>query len=185
MSIKSVLFPVVNFFMVKSRYRLALLAMLGLFALGDFLVQGLARRTFVFYSIADWSIIVEDRMLRRSWNRETDMIRYVEEALLGPVSPDLAPLFPQETGLRALLYRDGVVYVDLSESAAFPPPEQSALAGAFGQEMGIFRNFETLYQGIKRNFSYAREVRLFVSGQTAFAEEFKGMADETIPKKSK
>jgi hypothetical protein len=160
MGIKSGFMAVIRFLAAKSRRRLAFLVLVGLFALGDFLVLGLVRRTFVFYSVADRSIIVEDRMLRRSGNRETDIARYVEEVLLGPVSPDLAPLFPRETGLRTLLYRDGVVYVDLSESAVLPPaPDES----------GIYRNFQTLYEGIRRNFPYARDVRLFAAGNASFA----------------
>ncbi|MDR3248754.1 MAG: GerMN domain-containing protein [Treponema sp.] len=174
MSIKSGFIAIVRFFKVKSRYRLMLLALVSLFALGDFLFLGLVRRTFVFYSVADRSIIVEDRMLRRSGNRETDMTRYVEEVLLGPVSPDLSPLFPKETRLRALLYRDGVVYVDLSESAAFPPPEQ----GPALEEAGVFLNFGTLYEGIRRNFSYAQDVRMFVAGNAAFVGELGRPEDE-------
>jgi hypothetical protein len=163
MSVKSGFFSVVRFLAVKSRRRLALLVLISLFALGNFVVLGLVRRTFVFYSVADRSIIVEDRMLKRSGDRETDIARYVEEVLLGPVTPDLAPLFPLETRLRSLLYRDGVVYVDLSDPAALPPVEE---------EPGVLGNFQTLYQGILRNFSYAREVRLFIAGNTAFAGQF-------------
>jgi hypothetical protein len=160
------------FFRVKSRRRLVFLVLLSLFALGDFLILRHVRRTFVFYSVADRSIIVEDRMLRRSEDRETDMIRYVEELLLGPVSPDLAPLFPRETRLRALLYRDNVVYVDLSEAAAFPPAGQRPPAP--GDETGAFENFRALYHGILRNFPFVRDVRLFVAGNAAFAGEFGG-----------
>jgi hypothetical protein len=176
MSIKTNIRSVVRFFKVESRYRFMLLVLVSLFALGDFLILERVRRTFVFYSAADWSIIVEDRMLKRSGDRETDMIRYVEEFLLGPVSPDLVPLFPRETRLRALLYRDGVVYVDLSESAAFPPPEQKAQVSM--DRAGPFENFRTLYRGIRRNFPYARDVRLFVDGNAAFAGEFGGTAPE-------
>jgi hypothetical protein len=102
-------------------------------------------------------------MLRRSGSREGDISWYVEEFLLGPESPDLAPPFPRETRLRSLLYRDGVVYVDLTESAALPFLEQ----GSPGE--GVFRSFETLYQGIRRNFPYAVDVRLFAGGNAAFA----------------
>ncbi|GHV89968.1 hypothetical protein AGMMS50268_04710 [Spirochaetia bacterium] len=101
-------------------------------------------------------------MLRRSSNRELDIVRYVEEVLLGPVSPDLAPQFPRETRLRSLLYRNGVVYADLSESAALPPLEGG----------DVFRNFRTLNEGIRRNFSYVKDVRLFIAGNAAFYDEF-------------
>jgi hypothetical protein len=165
MSAKNIFFSGVKFFTVKSSRRLIYLILLCLAALADFLYMGLVRRTFVFYFAADRSIIVEDRMLRRSGSQEADMTRYVEEFLLGPESPDLAPLFPRETRLRSLLYREGVVYVDLSESAALPFSEW----GLPGQ--GVFTSFDTLYQGIRRNFPYARDVRLFVRGNAAFAGE--------------
>jgi hypothetical protein len=145
----------------SSRRFLALLA-LGIFAFAEFMVLGLVRRTFVFYSINNRSVIVEDRMLKRSSNRELDISRYVEEVLLGPVSQDSAPQFPRETRLRSLLYRDGVVYADLSESAALPPLEGG----------DVFRNFRTLNEGIRRNFSYVKDVRLFVAGNAAFYDEF-------------
>jgi hypothetical protein len=179
MSIQTKIRSAVRFFTVKSRYRFMTLVLIALVALGDFLMLERVRRTFVFYSAADWSIIVEDRMLRRSGDRETDMIRYVEEVLLGPVSPDLVPLFPRETRLRSLLYRDGLVYVDLSDAAVFPPPEQRALAS--GDKAGLRENFRTLYRGIRRNFPYVRDVRLFVAGNAAFAGEFEG--DGAAPEK--
>jgi spore germination protein GerM len=139
-----------------------LLALLGGFAFMEFQFSGLARRTFVFYSVTNGSAAVEDRMLRRAENRETDVARYVEEVLLGPVSPDLSPLFPPETGLRSILYRKGVVYVNLSESAALPVSK--------GED--VFRNFLVLNQGIRRNFSYVKDVRLFVAGNPVYTEGF-------------
>jgi hypothetical protein len=126
------------------------------------MISGLVRRTFVFYSINDGMVTVEDRMLKRSPSRELDIVRYVEEVLLGPISPDLAPLFPQETRLRSLLYRDGVVYADLSESAAEPPPEGG----------DVFRSLYTLNTGIRRNFSFVKDVRLFIAGKTGYYDEF-------------
>jgi hypothetical protein len=169
MSIKDFFRLIGRFFEPKSRRRFIFLILIGLFALWNFSFLGLVRRTFVFYSVADWSIIVEDRMLRRTESREDDMILYVEEFLLGPVSPDLAPLFPRETRLESFLYRDGVAYAGLSGSAVFPTPEQSA-AEPVGPA-GVFGNFETLYRGIRRNFPYVREVRLFVDGNIAFEGE--------------
>ncbi|MDR2478437.1 MAG: GerMN domain-containing protein [Treponema sp.] len=151
-----------RFLAVKSRRRLLLLGILGLIALADFLILGLARRTFVFYAIDDGTVTVEDRMLRRSSSREVNITRYVDEALLGPVSPDVLPLFPRGTRLKSLLYRDGVVYADFSDSAALPPEE--------GGE--VFRNFRTLHAGLRRNFSYVRDARFFIAGKAAYFEEF-------------
>ena len=109
--------------------------------------------------------MVEDRLLRRSTDRETDVHRYVDEVLLGPVSPDSAPLFPRETRLHSFMYREGVVYADLSEVAALPPVEGG----------DVFRNLLTLNQGVRRNFSYVKDVRLFIGGNEVFFEEFRGI----------
>jgi hypothetical protein len=117
----------------------------------------------VFYAIDNGFVTVEDRMLKRSPSRERNIRRYVEEALLGAVSPDSAPLFPRETRLESLLYRDGVVYVDLSAAAALPPLE--------GGE--VFRNMRTLYAGIRRNFFFVKDVRLFIEGKIAYEEDFR------------
>jgi hypothetical protein len=74
----------------------------------------------------------------------------------------LAPLFPRETRLQSLLYRDGVVYANFSESAALPPLEGG----------DVFRNLVSLYEGIMRNFSFVKDVRFFIVGKAAYFEEF-------------
>jgi hypothetical protein len=171
---------------VKSGLLLGLLLALGTAALVEFITQGLARRTFVFYTGSDGLVIVEQRMLRvskgntpvsggraseesqHSLSREINIARYVEEALLGPVSPNSLPLFPRETRLLSLLYRDEVVYVDLSEDAALPLVE-----GALLQGEGVLKSLTTLYSGIRRNFPYVRDVHFFITGKAAYpGDEF-------------
>jgi hypothetical protein len=159
-------------FLGKKTYRRFLyLFLLGVLVFGELLILGLVRRTFVFYSIDNGKPVVEDRMLSKTGSRENDITRYVEETLLGPVSLDSAPLFPKGTRLESLLYRDGVVYVNLSESAALP--------SLMGKD--AFTGLYTLYGGIKRNFSYVKDVRLFIDGHEAFFEKFReifaGIAD--------
>jgi hypothetical protein len=154
---------VAHFLRKKTHRRLLYLCALLIVAFADFLLLGLARRTFVFYSIGSHDPAVEDRMVARTGSRENDMRRYVEEALLGPVSLDSAPLFPRGTRLASLLYRDGVVYADLSESAALPAPEGP----------GVFAALHTLRGGVKRNFSYVKDVRLFIAGHEAYPEKFR------------
>jgi hypothetical protein len=155
------------------------LAALAVAAFIEFLVLGLARKTFVFYAIDSGKASVEERMLRvgnrasggnlaRSSPREVQITRYVEEALLGPILANSLPLFPRETRLLSLLYRDGVVYVNLSEDAALPPLEGAFLSGG-----EVFTSLETLYHGIKRNFSFVKDVRFFIAGKAAFAGKFR------------
>ena len=151
-----------GFFSDKSRRRLLWLGILGLYALTDFLVLGLARRTFVFYAISDGKITVEDRNLKRAPSREQNITRYVEEAILGPVTQNHLPLFPKGTRLLSLLYRDGFVYANFSEEAALPPEEGGEL----------FKNLGNLYTGIKRNFSYVSDICFFIAGKEAYSGEF-------------
>ena len=117
----------------------------------------------MFYSSIEGNTVVEDRMLRRSEDRETDIRRYVDEVLLGPASPNLDPLFSRETRLNSLIYRGEVVYADLSEPAVWP------VSG------DVFRGLLTLNEGIRRNFSFVGDVRLFIDGNEAFFEEFRGI----------
>jgi hypothetical protein len=152
--IKDSLRGAVIFFGKRQIRRLLYLGILGAAAFAEFLTAGLVRRTFVFYAVKDETPIVEDRMLVRGSSREVDIIRYVEELLLGPVSLNAAPLFPRETVLESLMYRDGVVYVDFSRHAALPPPE----GGDVSRSLAVFD------QGIRRNFSFVKDIRLFIDG---------------------
>jgi len=162
-----VVFP--RFRISKKKLLLAALTVLAATAFIEFLVLGLARKTFVFYAIGSGKASVEERMLKvHSSTREVHVTRYVEEALLGPASANSLPLFPRETRLLSLLYRDGVVYVNLSEDAALPPLEGAFLAGG-----EVFTSLETLYQGIKRNFSFVKDVRFFIAGKAAYAGKFR------------
>jgi hypothetical protein len=154
---------IAEFLSSSVRRRLLFIAVLCLIALIEFFYLGLARRTFVFYTVNDGVIVVEDRMLKRSRSREVNIIRYTEETLLGPVAPDLLPLFPREARLRSLLFRNGVVYVDFSVEAALPPAEGGR----------VLENFKTLYAGIIRNFSYVKNVRFFIEGNVIYDEEFR------------
>jgi hypothetical protein len=92
-------------------------------------------------------------------SREAEIRRYVEEALLGPVSPGLAPLLSRETALYSLLFREGTAYISLSQAAAEGPD--------------CFRGLCALNAGIRRNFPSVRDVRIFVEGKEAYYERFR------------
>ena len=154
---------IAGFFASQRRIRLLVIGILVLVALIDFFSLGLARRTFGFYNVDNGLIYVEDRMLKHSRftgtkSREEDIIRYTEETLLGPVSPGLLPLFPRGTKLKTLMFRDGVVYIDFTESGALPPME-----GGNTQD-----NFRIFHDSLLRNFSYVKDVRFFIEGNSAF-----------------
>jgi hypothetical protein len=141
---------------------LSLLAVLALIAFVDYRTQGFRRTTFVFYDIESGNEQVEERMLPLPSDREKKLQLYVAEALLGPFSRTLRHLFPRDTRLESLLLRDGVVYLNLSENAAFP---------AEGGDS--FQSLAALQRGILRNFGFVRNVRLFIAGNEAFPAQFR------------
>jgi hypothetical protein len=163
--LRTILSSLGAFFGSRKIRRLLYLLVVCAVAFYDFMNLGLARRTFVFYSSMEGNPVVEDRTLHRSLDRETDIQRYVDEVLLGPVSPGLEPLFPRETRLNSFMFRDGVVYADLSEPAVLPIPEGG----------DVFLSFLTLNEGLRRNFSHVKDVKLFIGGTEAFLEEFRGI----------
>ena len=159
--LNSIFRPIGEFFKSPVKRCFLFVGILLLAAILEYFYLGLARRTFVFYTMSDGVVVVEDRMLKHSQSREGDIIRYVEEALLGPVSPNLLPLFPGGTRLNSLMYRDGIVYADFTSNAAMPPIEGG----------NTLQNFRTLYAGILRNFSFINDVRFFIEGNVIFIEE--------------
>ena len=157
--LKKLIFSFAAFLASPVKRYLLLISLIIIIACVDFFVTGLARRTFVFYNIDNGTMVVEDRMLKKSRfygkkSRENDIIRYTEEMLLGSESSDLLPLFPRETRLKSLLYRNKVVFADFSQAAALPPLEGGI----------VLDNFLTFRDGILRNFSYVKDVRFFIEG---------------------
>jgi len=115
-------------------------------------------------------------MFHASESIETDIRRYVEEVLLGPVSPDAAHLLPRDTRLVSLICRNGTVFADFSLISALPD--------VFPSENGVYLGFLTLNEGIRRNFPAVNDVKLFIGGTEIFFNEFRLIfaesADNTI-----
>jgi hypothetical protein len=146
----------------KQIRRLAYLAVLLVFAFLEFGRSGMVRRTFEFYTYDSKKPVVEDRMFKKSFSIEGDIKAYLEEVALGPVSVDFAPLLPKGTKLESFMYRDGTVYASFSEDAALP------IQGG----KPVFNNFLLINQGVRRNFRKVSAVKLFISGNEVFFDEF-------------
>ncbi|MDR2785363.1 MAG: GerMN domain-containing protein [Treponema sp.] len=138
------------------------LGLLCLFVFFDYRHAGLTRATFVFYSTESGGELVEERMLPLPQDREEKLKFYVAEALLGPALQDALPLFPRDTRLESLLFRDRVVYLNLSEAAALPVEGGDS-----------FQSLSALYRGIRRNFNFVMDVRFFIAGNEAFPGKFR------------
>jgi hypothetical protein len=147
------------FFKNKRNTVLTVILLLILTAIVDYAAAGLARRTFVFYVPGTAREVVEERMIAYTGSRETDISRYVEEIILGTLSLETEPLLNRGSRLEALLLREDVVYLSVSEEAAIPP--------ATG---GFMDNLQTLSAGIQRNFPFVKKVRVFIAGNEILTE---------------
>jgi spore germination protein GerM len=153
----------VSIFYHKHVLLLCSLIVLGAVAFVDFYCIGNMRHTLVFYSEKDGTPTIEDRMIPTAQTKEESLTRYVDEVLLGPVNLDTAPLFSEGTSLESLFYRDGDVYINLSESAVLAPPNGI---------QDVKKNLLTLVLGLKRNYAYINKVILFIDGNEVIFGEY-------------
>ncbi|MDR2245625.1 MAG: GerMN domain-containing protein [Treponema sp.] len=157
---------IAGFFRRKYCHRLIYLLLLAVPAVFEYYSSDFVKRTFVFYARDTDEAEVEERILPAMPTQELALRQYVEETLLGPISPEAEPLFPRETVLRSLIYQDGIVYADLSLAAALP----------YSPGTEAFRSLRILHQGIRRDFGFVRDVRLFIEGKEAYYERFRGLS---------
>ena len=75
-----------------------------------------ARRIFLFEQQNNDNLTAEIRYLKKTATKD-DMQNYVDELLLGPITPQCRPVFPLGTHVESLFLRDRTLYVNLSEEA--------------------------------------------------------------------
>jgi hypothetical protein len=145
------------FFRARSRvFFAALLGTVCLVSAADYSVRAPVRRTFEFYESETGAPLVEERFLAREKSREKAVGRYLAEYLLGAGTMRAAPLFHNEAVVESLIIRDRTAYIDIS-AAALIPQAGSGIPG-------VLRSFQTLEQGLLRNFPALRTVKFFTDG---------------------
>jgi hypothetical protein len=152
---------------VRGRPAAAAAAFLVLFALSLvlFLVtpSARARRVLFFPATAAPSaagrpvrLVAEARFLPRHRDGDRDARELVEAVLLGPARRGTAALFPPAATVRTLMVRRGVLFVDLSATAAIPDPLAPLPLGVAT---------DALARAVRFNFRWIREIALTVDGQ--------------------
>jgi hypothetical protein len=111
----------IDFKLISERYRpqailSAALLFFFLVSLTLFLFFGgkRDRRYFYFPDNKYLAMDAEMHYVPAGKSREKDMKIFLSELVLGPVDIALAPLFPEGTRIRTLVFRDGVLYVDFT-----------------------------------------------------------------------
>ena len=155
---------------------LTLLAVLvgGGVYLAAYLHKGQVTRTLTFYSMDTGKNVKEKRIFPRlqtdalamqpeaAEKTELKIRQYIEDALLGSALPNSLPLFPLKTDLQSFMFRGGIVYADLSESAAFYTDNADSAKPGF-QTVTPYRSLSVLSAGLKKNFRAVKEVRIFIN----------------------
>lgn len=104
------------------------------------------RRVIVFESKANpKEMSYEVRFLRKPLNKDA-VSQYVEELLLGPLSPQGRLLFPLGTEIRSCFVDGNVLYLDLSgEALQIFPSETTATVDAIKiLKKNLFTNFKNI-----------------------------------------
>jgi hypothetical protein len=153
--------------------RLAYLVVLVLIVASEVSIRGTTRRTFLFPSIGTGAPQLETRFLPFWGDREAIVARYVQETLLGPVSLGSGFLFTPGTRLESVLLRKGIAYIHISEDGALPLPP----------DMDLRKSLAYFQESVVRNFSFIKEVRLFIGGERAYDKKIVPALQDTHEKK--
>jgi hypothetical protein len=104
------------------------------------------RRVIVFESKTNpKELSYEVRFLKKPLNKDA-VNQYVDELLLGPISPQGRLLFPLGTKVRSCFVEGNVLYLDLSEDALqiFPTEASDSVTAIKILKKNLFTNFKNV-----------------------------------------
>ncbi len=102
------------------------------------------------------SLVPEARSLSFGWDQEHNIELLTREILLGPARHDHLRLFARQAELRAVLWRNGVVYVDLKRDSLIPDADV-----VFSPAVAL----KVLKATLMDNFGGISDVRISVEGE--------------------
>jgi hypothetical protein len=138
------------------------MALLAVIAFFDFHARDSSRTVMTFYTVADGKSLVEERLVKKTESGDIEMkvTGYVDEVLLGPLSPGAAGFFPVTT-VQSCIVSDRTAYIGL--------PLSVVLAGTRNADdrltVDTARSFNTLKKDIGRNFRDLKDIVLFIEGR--------------------
>ena len=102
---------------------------------------------------------MEIRYLKQKDGEEA-IREFVDELVLGPMSDRYIRIFPYGTKVLSCFIRDGVLYTDFSEEAAFSTEDASETEKAC----------MLLKENVRLNFSNLTDHKVFMMGNEVYAE---------------
>lgn len=121
--------------------------------------HGWVERVLFFPRYTDSGSPGETRRLPRRENREEELRYFLEELMLGPSKIENIPVVPEETELRTVMFRDQILYFDLSEDILI----QSA-----GRPLPLERRMALIRRSILFNYPWVNEIIITINGEIPF-----------------
>ncbi len=120
-----------------------------------------ARYVFIVESLDDDVLHLEQRFLpmAEGADRETEIVSYVNELLLGAPTDRYRRIFPLKSKLESCFLRGSVLFINLSEEALIADSDTSS----------TFMACSLMKENVYRNFPEVTEVRLFIDSIEAYA----------------
>lgn len=116
------------------------------------------REVTLFFESPDLVLVPETRMLELPQSEAAALSAVLRELLKGSANAAVAPVFPQDSELRAsYLLPDGTAIVDLGG----PTLSNGWNTGSHSEMMAIY----SIVQTLATNFAAVRQVRLVLNGQ--------------------
>jgi hypothetical protein len=124
-----------------------------------FLNHGWVERVIFFPRYAENGSLGETRRLPKRDTREEELHYFIEEMILGPRNIENNPVVPENTELRAVIFREQVLYLDLSEDVLFQ---------ASGKPLPLERRMALIRGSIEFNFPWVKEIIITINGEIPF-----------------
>jgi hypothetical protein len=118
----------------------------------------LTRTVLRFPNEISHSLVPEARSLPFNWDKEHNAELLVREILLGPARHDHLRLFSRQAGVRSVLLRGSILYVDLSKESFIPDPDV-----IYSPVIAL----DVLKATLKDNFTGVSQVTISVGGEPA------------------
>lgn len=118
------------------------------------------RHIFYYTGSSNQRVMTEVRYLSEKDDDDQRLEQFVSELLLGPITPEFAPLFEQPVLVRSCFIRGSDAYINLTGAEeAFignnPPPD---------------RAFEIFKKNVFTNFRNLAKIYLYIDGIEVYAE---------------
>ena len=124
-----------------------------------YLNHGWVERVLFFPGYTDTGAPGETRRLPRRDTREEELEYFLEEMILGPTSIENIPIVPEGSELQSVMFRDQILYIDLSEDVLFQTS---------GRPLPLERRIALIRRSVMFNYPWVKGMIITINGEIPF-----------------